>query len=217
METVKTLQLRISLHLKWTSFPLWKQSKFQSTCHIFSISACCIFSIDVLYTPKRGSVDGCILEQPVSYGRNRFLYCSQPQKNWRGVFCLWYGSIWACCRQTSCACLAGNQTLDIIVLEVSVGGYLAESFPQAPGLTWVLYRSFWGRSWGGSWMQRRVPWPTGSPPWSRRPCPCLWQSRCAPSPCFHSASRRWRLKTQRGIGSLPFCKARVLLEREIKS
>lgn len=89
-------------------------------------------------------------------------------------------------------------------------------------LTWVLYRSFWGRSWGGSWTRRKALWPTGSPPFPRPPSPPpLPPSRYGPSPCCHSASRRQthlRIKhttTIKGrvITPLLFCSFNCLLRK----
>lgn len=99
---------------------------------------------------------------------------------WRGIFFLSYSSIVAHGGQTSCACSANELSfLETVLFR----------------LTWVLYRSFWGRSWGGLWTQQSSPWLTGSPPFPRRPFPFPWQSSCGQSPCCHLASHRWTYLT----------------------
>lgn len=72
---------KIPAHLyKWPLFP--SQNKFQTVtflafqCHL---NRCVVW-------PKRGNVDGCVLEQLVNHGCKHFLYCSQPQEELKRHF-----------------------------------------------------------------------------------------------------------------------------------
>lgn len=64
-------------------FPLQIQSKFQTTLHFQHFSELHHLNRCVVW-PRRGTVNGCILEHLANHGCNHFSYCGRPQEELKG-------------------------------------------------------------------------------------------------------------------------------------